>query len=80
MKKYLYLFLLAPLALTIASGAAQAQRKNTTAHDVPVKAAASADEKMSCDGCTCGCQKQRNKQMMKKHHQAKQMKEKTSQN
>lgn len=37
MRKYIALILLLPTAFMIISGAANAQRKNTTAHDVPSK-------------------------------------------
>jgi len=37
MRKYLALLFLLPTALMIISGAANAQRKNTTSHDIPAK-------------------------------------------
>lgn len=48
MKKYFALLLLLPTALMVISGAAQAQRKNTTAHDV--KPACMCEGKADC-GC-----------------------------
>ena len=66
MRKYLALLFLLPTALMIISGAANAQRKNTTSHDIPAKI------KEKIDKHKCDCKKIKNcckkcKKMHKKH-------------
>ena len=71
MRKYLALLFLLPTALMIISGAANAQRKNTTSHDIPAKIEADIskdfkeaknDIKEKIDKHKCDCKK-----MHKKH-------------
>lgn len=48
MKKYTSLLLLVPTALMVISGAASAQRKNTTSHDVKPVCACTGQENCGC--------------------------------
>ena len=81
MRKYLALLFLLPTALMIISGAANAQRKNTTSHDIPAKIEADIskdfkeaknDIKEKIDKHECDCKKIKHcckkcKKMHKKH-------------
>ena len=82
MRKYLALLFLLPTALMVISGAANAQRKNTTSHDIPAKIEADIskdiknvkqDIKEKMDKHDCDCKKIKHcckkcKKMHKKHH------------
>ena len=70
MKKIATLILLLPLAIVIISVSANAQRKNTTSHDVATKIEAPSEDIKSNCKCDCGC----------KHPKKHFNKEKTSQN
>ena len=77
MKKLLTLTLLLPTAIMVISGAANAQRKNTTSHDVPPKIEAQSSETIKKD-CHCDCKHHKKN---KKYHENKELnKEKASQN
>jgi len=66
MKKYWALFLLLPTALMVLSGAANAQRKNTTSHDIPPKLEITHPDKTPENDCPCKCK--HHKKHHKKHH------------
>ena len=71
MKKIATMLLLLPLAIVIISVSANAQRKNTTSHNVATKIETSDRIKPSCN-CECIHHK-------KHHHKEKNTEEKTSQ-
>ena len=77
MKKIATLILLLPLAIVIISVSANAQRKNTTSHDVATKIEAqSEDIKL---GCKCDCGYDHHKKHKKHNNKKKNQEEKTSQ-
>ena len=74
MKKFALLLLLLPTFIMVVSGAANAQRKNTTSHDVVKHIENNVDEKSMSEkkdkNCQCNCEhhKKCKKKHKKKHH------------
>ena len=70
MRKLALLLLLLPTFVMVVSGAANAQRKNTTSHDVIKKVENNIDEKSMKEktdkNCKCDCE--HHKKCKKKHH------------
>ena len=78
MHKILSLALLFPTVFMLCTGIANAQRKNTTSHDIPAPIEISVTENLN-ENCNCDCNK--HQKHHKKHHKShKNSKEKTSQN